>query len=178
MVGVLVAGSAVMAAQIPLATYRLQLTSNFTFDDAARIVPYLKALGISHVYASPWLKARAGSPHGYDVVDHTVINPELGGAAGFENLNTLLRAYGLGHVADFVPNHMGIGGSSNAWWQDVLEFGRTSGAAGYFDIEWNTGVPHLHNKVLLPILGKHYGEALESGELKLSFDAAAGTFAV
>ncbi len=163
---------------IPRATYRLQFSDQFGFDDAARFAPYLRRLGISHIYASPWMRARAGSSHGYDVVDHATVNPELGGPEGLENLARVIGRDGIGHILDFVPNHMGIGGSSNAWWQDVLEFGRGAAAASFFDIEWNSSAPHLHNKVLLPILGKHYGDALESGELKLHFDPGTGEIAV
>jgi (1->4)-alpha-D-glucan 1-alpha-D-glucosylmutase len=161
---------------VPCATYRVQFSSAFTFDDAVRIVPYLAALGISHLYASPWLKARAGSTHGYDVVDHTVINPELGGAEGFENLNVVLKSYGIGHILDFVPNHMGINHGSNDLWRSVLECGRAAPAASFFDIAWRVGVSQLKDKVLLPVLGEHYGAALEQGKFRLHFDAARGCF--
>ena len=97
-----------MPSAIPRATYRLQLNENFTFDDASAVAPYLKALGISHVYASPFLKARAHSQHGYDIVDHNVLNPELGGEAAFERLSAALKENGLGLILDFVPNHMGV----------------------------------------------------------------------
>src|SRR6201996_6945837 len=97
-----------MAPGVPIATYRLQLTADFDFDAAARIVPYLKSLGISHVYASPFLKARSGSTHGYDIIDHNAINPELGGDAGFERLSATLKQHDLGLILDFVPNHMGV----------------------------------------------------------------------
>jgi len=163
---------------VPLATYRLQFSARFTFDDAARIVPYLKALGISHVYASPFLKARAGSTHGYDIVDHNAFNPELGGEAAFYRFSDALRGAGLGLILDFVPNHMGIGHADNPWWLDVLEWGQRSPYAASFDIDWNA-LPHRRQPgVLLPILGKPYGEALRDGELALKYDAAEGTFAV
>ena len=153
---------------------RLQLYAGFTFADAARLVPYLADLGISHLYASPILTARAGSMHGYDVVDPTRVNPELGGEAGLRELVATLRAAGLGLIVDIVPNHMAVGGSDNAWWQDVLRHGPASRYAGYFDIHWDPTDPALCNKLLAPFLGRPYGEALRSGELKLSHDDAAG----
>ena len=163
---------------IPRATYRLQLNRGFTFDDAAVIVPYLRDLGISHVYASPFLKARSGSMHGYDIVDHNAFNPELGGEAGFLRLSDALRAAGLGLILDFVPNHMGVGLADNAWWLDVLEWGPKSPHARSFDIAWDA-LPHRRQPgVLLPILGKPYGDALRDGELTLKYDAGAGSFAV
>ena len=163
---------------IPRDTYRLQFNSRFTFDDAAAIVPYLRDLGISHVYASPFLKARGGSTHGYDIVDHNAFNPELGGEAGFLRMSDALRAAGLGMILDFVPNHMGVGLADNAWWLDVLEWGPKSPHARAFDIAWDA-LPHRRQPgVLLPILGKPYGEALRDGELTLKYDAATGSFAV
>src|SRR5215207_1158288 len=130
-----------MPPGIPIATYRLQLSAAFTFDDAAQLVPYLKALGISHLYASPFLAARAGSTHGYDIIDHNQLNPELGGQEGFERLSEALAAAEMGLILDFVPNHMGIGFSDNQWWLDVLEWGQKSPYAASFDIDWN-GLPH------------------------------------
>ena len=109
--------------RIPRATYRVQLNRAFTFADAARLAPYLARLGVSHLYCSPILRSRAGSTHGYDIIDHGAIDPELGGSAGFEDLVATLRAHGLGLVLDVVPNHMGIMGADNAWWLDVLEHG-------------------------------------------------------
>ncbi|MGN6463409.1 MAG: alpha-amylase family glycosyl hydrolase, partial [Pseudolabrys sp.] len=163
---------------IPRATYRLQLNSRFTFDDAAAIVPYLRDLGISHVYASPFLKARSGSSHGYDIVDHNAFNPELGGEAGFLRMSDALRAAGLGLILDFVPNHMGVGLADNAWWLDVLEWGPKSPHARSFDIAWDA-LPHRRQPgVLLPILGKPYGDVLRDGELTLKYDAATGSFAI
>jgi (1->4)-alpha-D-glucan 1-alpha-D-glucosylmutase len=163
---------------IPNATYRLQLNKGFTFDDAAAIVPYLRDLGISHVYASPFLKARSGSMHGYDIVDHNAFNPELGGEAGFLRMSDALRAAGLGLILDFVPNHMGVGLADNAWWLDVLEWGPKSPHARSFDIAWDA-LPHRRQPgVLLPILGKPYGDALRDGELTLNYDAETGSFAV
>lgn len=162
---------------IPTATYRLQFNSGFTFDDAARTASYLRALGVSHLYASPWLKARRGSVHGYDITDHNAFNPELGGAHGFRHLAAILEDYRLGHVLDFVPNHMGIGRADNAWWLDVLEWGPESPYADYFDIDWNAN-SRLKGKVLLPFLGDQYGRELEAGRLVPRFDPATGTCSV
>ncbi|HEV7476328.1 MAG TPA: malto-oligosyltrehalose synthase [Burkholderiales bacterium] len=148
-------------AHAPVATYRLQLHRGFRFADAEALVPYLARLGVSHVYASPFLKARPGSMHGYDVVDARSINPEIGTEAGLERLLRKLKAHGMGMVLDVVPNHMGVLHADNPWWQDVLEKGRASRYAKFFDIDWTPG------KVLLPVLGSHYGEALEKGEIRL-----------
>ena len=159
-----------------IATYRLQLTADFGFADAAGIVPYLRDLGVSHVYASPILKARAGSTHGYDVVDPTRLNPELGGDQGFAELTAALRAAGLGLIVDFVPNHMGVHGADNAWWLDALEWGPASPHARAFDIDW-TALPHRARPgVLIPILGSPYGEALAKGEIALRYDPREGSF--
>jgi len=165
-----------MPAAIPRATYRLQLNENFTFDDAATVAPYLKALGISHVYASPFLKARAHSQHGYDIVDHNVINPELGGEAGFERLSRALKQNDLGLILDFVPNHMGVHFADNPWWLDVLEWGEASPYADFFDIDWDLLPYRAKGGVLLPILGASYGEALSNGEIELRYDAGEGSF--
>ncbi len=162
----------------PTATYRLQLHAGFTFADAAVQVPYLAALGISHVYLSPVLRARPGSTHGYDVVDHGQINPELGGMAAFEALVSILQAHGMGQIWDIVPNHMGVMGDDNPWWLSVLENGPASPWANFFDIDWHPLKRELHGKVLVPILGGPYGEILARGELVLRFDAAAGGFSV
>lgn len=159
----------------PLATYRLQLTKDFGFDDAARIVPYLKALGITHVYSSPFLAAQAGSTHGYDVVDHRALNPELGGEDGFARFSAALKQAGLGLILDFVPNHMAVG-SANAWWLDVLEWGPRSPRAASFDIAWELLPFRSGGGVLLPVLGKPYGEALTAGEIELKYDAREGSF--
>jgi (1->4)-alpha-D-glucan 1-alpha-D-glucosylmutase len=161
----------------PLATYRLQLTKAFGFDDAAALAPYLKDLGITHLYASPFLKARPGSSHGYDIVDHDRLNPELGGEDGFARLSAALKQNDLGLILDFVPNHMGVGHADNAWWLDVLEWGQRSPYAASFDIDWEA-IPHRrHPGVLAPILARPYGEVLQSGELALKYDATAGSFA-
>ncbi len=165
-------------AAIPGATYRLQLTRDFTFDDVSRVVPYLAALGVSHLYLSPWFAARPGSQHGYDITDHNAFNPELGGADGFEHMAAVLGDHGLGQIVDFVPNHMGIGRADNEWWLDVLEWGRASPYAAYFDIDWEPTEQHLHNKVLLPFLADHYGRELEAGKLVPRFDAGSGSYSV
>lgn len=152
----------------PRATYRLQFHPRFGLRDAARLVPYLAALGVSHLYASPFFRAKSDSTHGYDVVDHAEIDPRLGGEAGLEELVRSLREHGMGLILDFVPNHMGIG-SENAYWQDVLENGPSSVHARFFDIVWEPLKDELKNKVLLPILGDQYGAVLEAGELQLDF---------
>lgn len=162
----------------PLATYRLQFTPEFKFHDAERIIPYLKKLGITHVYASPVLKARTGSTHGYDITDHNVINEELGGEDCFTSFAGTLRANGMGLILDFVPNHMGVGYADNAWWLDVLEWGRASPYAEFFDIDWDPAKDELKGKVLVPFLGDHYGRVLERGELRLRFDETEGSFSV
>ncbi|WP_137044141.1 malto-oligosyltrehalose synthase [Pseudolabrys sp. FHR47] len=166
-----------MPPAIPRATYRVQLTKDFTFDDAAAIVPYLKALGISHLYASPFLKARPGSTHGYDIVDHDRLNPELGGDEAFARMSDALKANDLGLILDFVPNHMGVGLSDNQWWLDVLEWGQHSPHAEAFDIDWEAIPYRRHPGVLLPILGRPYGDALQAGEIELGYDSADGSFA-
>src|SRR3954464_13130939 len=165
-----------MPPLIPAATYRLQLTANFGFDAAAAIVPYLKALGITHLYASPFMKARKGSTHGYDIVDHTQLNPELGGDAGFERLSQALKQHDLGLILDFVPNHVGVHFADNPWWLDVLEWGPASPHAVSFDIDWDILPYRAWGGVLLPIIGSSYGQALEKREIELRYDAAEGSF--
>ncbi len=165
-----------MPPAIPLATYRLQLTADFNFEHAAAVVPYLKALGISHVYASPFTTARKGSTHGYDVVDHTRLNPELGGEAGFERLGAALKQHDLGLILDFVPNHVGVHYADNPWWLDMLEWGPASPHASAFDIDWEQLPYRKRGGVLLPILGSHYGEALERGDIELRYDPNEGSF--
>jgi (1->4)-alpha-D-glucan 1-alpha-D-glucosylmutase len=147
-------------ARVPRATNRLQLNKDFTFDDAVKILPYLARLGVSHVYCSPILRARPGSMHGYDIVAHDEINPELGGAAGHKRLSAALREHGMGQLLDMVPNHMGVLGADNAWWMDVLENGPASAYAQYFDIDWQPVNADLRGKVLVPALGDHYGYVL------------------
>ncbi len=154
---------------LPRATMRLQFHKGFTFDDAIAVVPYLASLGISHLYASPIMTARAGSLHGYDVVDPTVISPELGGEAGFRRLVAALREAGLGIIIDIVPNHLAVG-ADNRWWLDVLQHGRQSAYAHFFDIDWEPDDPALKDKVLLPVLGRPYGDALREGEIQLVFN--------
>ncbi len=156
------------------ATARLQFHKGFTLHDAERLVPYFEKLGISHLYASPLLTARAGSTHGYDIVNHNEINPELGGEEALQSLVGTLRGHGMGLILDIVPNHMGVGGHDNAWWLDVLEWGRQSPYAEYFDIDWDPPDVTMRGRILAPFLGTSYGEALESGNLKLKFDEAAG----
>ena len=150
----------------PRATYRLQFHKGFTFADAERLVPYFVRLGISHVYASPITTARAGSMHGYDVVDPTRVNPELGGEEALRKLVAALRAADLGLIVDIVPNHMAVG-AENAWWMDVLRHGPQSRYAPYFDIDWNAEDEGLRGKVLLPVLGQPLREAIEASELKV-----------
>src|SRR6185295_10999218 len=166
----------VMVLHVPVATYRVQLTKDFGFDDAAALVPYLKALGISHLYASPFLKARADSAHGYDVVDHNAFNPELGGEAAFQRLAAALTSADLGLILDFVPNHMAVHFADNPWWLDVLEWGPKSAYANTFDIDWKALRAHPRRGVLMPILGRSYHEALEAGDIDLRYDAAEGSF--
>ncbi|HEX2113218.1 MAG TPA: malto-oligosyltrehalose synthase [Alphaproteobacteria bacterium] len=163
---------------IPLATYRLQFNKNFTFDDATAIVPYLNALGISHIYASPYLKARPGSTHGYDIIDHNALNPEIGTPESFTRLCRTLREHGMGQVVDFVPNHMGVGKTDNEWWLDVLEWGEASPFSDFFDIDWTASRRNFPGKVLLPSLGDQYGRVLERGELQLKFDRFYGGFSI
>lgn len=159
---------------IPRATQRLQFHPGFTLDDAAAHVGHFAALGVSHLYASPLWTARPGSTHGYDIVDPTRINPELGGEPALRRLVGALRSRGMGLVLDIVPNHMGVGGCDNAWWQDVLERGPASAYAGWFDIGWHPPDPTLQGRLLAPFLGRPYGEALDAGELRLQADAAHG----
>jgi (1->4)-alpha-D-glucan 1-alpha-D-glucosylmutase len=163
---------------IPLATYRLQLNREFTFAQATAIIPYLSALGISHCYVSPCLKARAGSMHGYDIVDHDSLNPEIGSPEDFDRFVATLHEHGMGLILDIVPNHMGVMGSDNAWWLDVLENGESSVYAGFFDIDWHPLKEELDGKVLIPVLGDHYGAVLERGELRLVFHHERGEFDV
>jgi (1->4)-alpha-D-glucan 1-alpha-D-glucosylmutase len=163
---------------IPTSTYRLQFSSSFGFRDARAIVPYLAALGAGAIYASPYLRARPGSGHGYDIIDHNALNPEIGTAEEHAAMIAAAQASGIGHILDFVPNHMGIGGSENPWWSDVLEWGERSPYAKYFDIDWHPQRTDLDGKVLLPFLGDHYGSVLERGELAPLFDPASGGFAI
>ncbi|HEV7876650.1 malto-oligosyltrehalose synthase [Bradyrhizobium sp.] len=165
-----------MPPAIPIATYRVQLTADFNFDAAAAIVPHLKSLGITHLYASPFMKARKGSTHGYDIVDHTQFNPELGGKAAFERLSEALKRHDLGLILDFVPNHVGVHFADNPWWLDTLEWGAASPHAVSFDIDWDMLPYRARGGVLLPIIGSSYGEALEKGEIELRYELGEGSF--
>ncbi len=158
--------------RVPRCTYRVQLNADFTFDDLARRVPYLAALGVSDCYCSPIFRAAPGSRHGYDVCDFTLVNPELGGEDGLRRLAARLRAHDMGLLLDFVPNHMGIAGPFNRWWLDVLERGRASPHATFFDIRWHerAGRDGDDARVLAPLLPDHYGRLLERGELKLVYE--------
>ncbi|WP_162783392.1 malto-oligosyltrehalose synthase [Devosia naphthalenivorans] len=155
---------------IPLATYRLQLNKDFTFGHARTLVPYLADLGISHAYLSPILKAQPGSTHGYDTVNHRLINPELGTIEDFRALAKTLADAGMGIILDFVPNHMGVGGSQNWLWLDVLKHGPESQYADWFDIDWNPRRPDLAGKLMVPFLGTSYADALANGDLQLKVD--------
>ncbi len=159
-----------------IATYRLQLRPGFGFEQAGALIPYLAGLGVSHLYASPYLQAAAGSTHGYDVVDPTRVNEELGGADAHAQLCEKLGTAGLGQMIDMVPNHMAIAGSQNPWWWDVLENGPSSHYATYFDFDWDASEERWPNKVLLPVLGDHYGRILEDRQIELAHDL--GSFVV
>ncbi len=163
---------------IPRATYRVQLNREFPFAALTKLVPYLSALGISHVYCSPYLRARPGSRHGYDIVDHRLLNPEIGTVEDFGDLIQTLTQHGMSHLCDVVPNHMAVMGKDNAWWMDVLENGPSSAYADYFDIDWAPHDPDLLGKVLVPVLGDPYGKVLERGDLHVAYEPDAGTFAV
>jgi len=155
--------------RVPHSTYRLQLHAGFTFDDAIRIAPYLKALGVSHVYCSPYLQAAPGSMHGYDVVDQQCINAELGGEEAHQRFCARLAELGLGQILDIVPNHMAIGPQNKYWW-DVLENGPSSRFATWFDIDWHSSEVRLQNKVLIPVLGDQYGKILAAGQIQIERD--------
>jgi (1->4)-alpha-D-glucan 1-alpha-D-glucosylmutase len=159
---------------VPQSTARLQFFSGFTMDDAVAVIPYLAKLGISHLYASPLLKARPGSTHCYDIVDHNEVNPELGGEPALRRMVAALRTHGMGLILDIVPNHMGVGGADNAWWLDVLEWGRASQYAEFFDIDWEPPDTSLHGKLLAPFLGSAYGEVLANNEFVLRCNQETG----
>ena len=144
--------------RIPIATYRVQFNRDFRFVDALAIVDYLQNLGITDLYASPILKARPGSTHGYDVIDPTQLNPDLGTPEEFDQLCRALQDRGMGLLLDIVPNHMAAS-LDNPWWFDLLEKGTESAYAQFFDVDWGT------KKVLLPILAQPYGEVLEKRDL-------------
>ena len=158
-------------ARVPTSTYRLQLHANFTFDDAANAAAYLQALGVSHIYCSPYLQAAPGSMHGYDVVDHQCVNNELGGEAGHQRFCARLAELGLGQVLDIVPNHMATGPHNQNWW-DVLENGPSSRFATWFDIDWHSSEVKLQNKILIPVLGDQYGRVLTAGQIQIDRDDA------
>ncbi|MFP0197593.1 MULTISPECIES: malto-oligosyltrehalose synthase [Pseudomonas] len=160
------------------ATVRLQFHRGFTLDQAVPLVPYFARLGISHIYASPLLAARAGSMHGYDVVDPTRVNPELGGEPALRRLVASLREHGMGLILDIVSNHMAVGGGDNPWWLDLLEWGRLSPYGEFFDIQWHSPDPLMEGQLLLPFLGSDYGVALQDATLPLVFNAESGTFHV
>jgi len=162
--------------RIPLSTYRLQLNHRFRFKDAGAVIPYLYELGITDCYTSPYFLARAGSLHGYDILDHHRLNPEIGTDKEYDEFTEEIRRHGMGQLLDIVPNHMSISGRENLWWMDVLENGPSSVYADFFDIDWKPVKAVLENKVLLPILGEQYGRVLENQELKLIFEE--GAFAV
>ena len=159
---------------LPESTYRLQFHAGFTFRDALEITPYLSQLGITHCYASPYLKARPGSTHGYDIIDHGSLNPEIGTAGEYDEWVSALHEHGLGQILDTVPNHMAVGTNDNPWWNDVLENGPASRYATYFDIAWRSSQrPELSDKVLLPVLANLYGDVLEAGEFTLVYNDGA-----
>jgi (1->4)-alpha-D-glucan 1-alpha-D-glucosylmutase len=163
---------------IPRATYRIQFRDSFGFRQATAIAPYLKRLGVSHVYASPYFKARPGSSHGYDIVDHHALNPELGSEEDFAEMVAAFQREGLGQILDFVPNHMGVGGADNPLWLDVLEWGDSSDYASWFDIDWQSDDSFLKGKLLAPILADQYGLELKKGMLALKYDPDEGTLAI
>jgi (1->4)-alpha-D-glucan 1-alpha-D-glucosylmutase len=157
----------------PISTYRVQLHADFPFAAARDLVPYLSRLGVTECYCSPYLKANPGSRHGYDICEHGTLNPELGGEADYESFCAALQSHDLGHIVDFVPNHMAADPRSNPWWRDVLENGPSSPFARFFDIDWDPIKFELRGKVLLPVLGDQYGHVLERGELQLRFEDGA-----
>jgi (1->4)-alpha-D-glucan 1-alpha-D-glucosylmutase len=159
--------------RIPIATYRLQFNHQFKFLDAKAIVSYLNELGISDLYASPYLKAKKGSLHGYDILNHHQFNPEIGTEREYEDFVEELKKYQMGQVLDIVPNHMCIAEGENIWWMDVLENGPSSMYADFFDIDWKPVKNELENKVLIPVLGDQYGRVLENQELKLTLEEGA-----
>ena len=163
---------------LPRSTLRLQFHRGYTYDDALAYVDYFARLGVSHLYASPVTTAQPGSMHGYDTVDYSEVSAECGGEAGLRRLADRLHEIGMGLIVDIVPNHMGVSGSHNGWWLDVLEWGRASPYAWYFDIDWEAPDPALRGKVLLPVLGRPYGEELDAGRIALKFDAATARFQI
>jgi (1->4)-alpha-D-glucan 1-alpha-D-glucosylmutase len=163
---------------LPRATYRIQFGKKFGFDQAASIAPYLAELGISHVYASPYLNARPGSEHGYDITDHNSLNSDLGDAPAFQKMLHAFRENNLEHILDYVPNHMGVGGADNPYWLDVLEWGQESQYAAWFDIDWHSHSEFLDGKLLVPFLADQYGAVLEAGKFEVKFDSERGEFSI
>ncbi len=159
--------------KIPVCTYRLQFNRWFTFVQAREIVPYLRKLGVSDVYASPYFQASPESMHGYDITDHNQLNTAIGSREEYDSFVGELQAHKMGQILDFVPNHMGVMQPGNNWWMDVLENGPSSMYAPYFDIEWHPLKSDLRDKVLLPILTDQYGRVLERGEFKVHFEEGA-----
>jgi (1->4)-alpha-D-glucan 1-alpha-D-glucosylmutase len=159
--------------RIPDATYRLQFNGGFTFRNATAVLAYLQDLGVSDIYASPYFRAKTGSIHGYDIIDHGALNPEIGTAEDYAGMVAELRRRGMGQVLDIVPNHMCVDSSGNAWWMDVLENGPSSPYAAFFDIDWTPVKKELTDKVLIPVLGDQYGNVLENRELSLTFEHGA-----
>jgi len=159
--------------RIPVSTYRLQFNRHFRFTDAKKIVQYLHDLGITDIYSSPYLKAKEGSLHGYDIVDHHALNPDVGTEEEYDGLVSALRKHDMGQILDIVPNHMEIASKENLWWIDVLENGLSSVYEKFFDIDWHPVKKELTNKLLLPILGDQYGNILENQELILTFEEGA-----
>jgi (1->4)-alpha-D-glucan 1-alpha-D-glucosylmutase len=157
--------------RIPTSTYRLQFHQGFTFRDGEGVVSYLERLGVTDVYSSPPLQARSGSLHGYDVTNHSVLNPELGGEEAFVPFSDALRQRDMGLIVDIVPNHMEIDDPANQWWQDVLENGPSSSFAEFFDIDWSPPKHGLRNRISLPVLGDQFGKVLENGEITLFYEA-------
>jgi (1->4)-alpha-D-glucan 1-alpha-D-glucosylmutase len=153
-----------------ISTYRLQLHAGNTFADVAAAVPFLEELGISHLYLSPVLQARAGSRHGYDTVDVGTISQELGGAEGLSHLCAVAHEHGLGVVLDIVPNHLAIGDRANLWWWEVLAYGEQAPHAGFFDVDWRAPEPRIRGTIVLPVLDDHYGRALEGGAVRVVSD--------
>ncbi|MFA5353559.1 MAG: alpha-amylase family glycosyl hydrolase, partial [Thermodesulfovibrionales bacterium] len=164
------AGDELPVPRIPGATYRIQFNSGFRFTDAQRIIPYLSALGITDLYSSPYFTAKAGSLHGYDIVDHNTINPEIGTEEEYDEMVRKLREHGMGQLLDIVPNHMCVASRDNLWWMDILENGPSSPYARSFDIDWEPVKKELKDKLLLPVLGDQYGNVLDKGELTVSFE--------
>ncbi len=156
----------------PLSTYRIQLNSQFGFDAAAELVPYLEELGIDYLYCSPYFQAAPGSTHGYNVVDHSHVNEELGGTPAFERMCAAIERNGLRQILDIVPNHMAITGRENPWWWDVLQNGPSSAYAAYFDVDWEPPEHRIHNILLMPVLADQYGVVLAEGKLKIRREGA------